>query len=303
MSHLVVRKEKHRYRVLGIGINFECGHGEATRLYFVTRLWTPILCTFCASSFHHSVVFQIRTTSVDVTSLVKIKIYLPSSHNDDKRLLFPNHPPEIPAGFRQRTLRADKRVLLLVTVDEISIYIVGSGVSVYLRQAHSAVIVTQDIRVPIFRLVWSQPRKTDDPVTEIIRRKETELKVRRWYVLCVIKGTFRRSLLDFSVLCYETCSTPRMNIFDELFHGDGLKSKVAVEAVVIAEAWTSWGRRLNRWRRLIGSNPDIAVRDLDVPDVRDTIFHFTLIDYRTSWATNRSCVGTLISRLTFRRGR
>lgn len=122
-------------------------------------------------------------------------------------------------------------------------------------------------------------------------------------ILGVIEGSFGWSFPDLRVLGYESCASSRMNLFDELLHGNSLETEVPVETVVVAKPWTSWGRRLNwRWC-LIGSHPDITIRNLDIPDIRDTIFHFVLIDYRTSWATDCSSIGILMNRMIFRRGR
>lgn len=161
-SYLVVREEKHGYRVIRIRINLECGHRETARLHLVARFWAPVLCAFRATSLHHSdrnYKLEIIAKLFRQHAIANEPIDIPGSHNDDEGLLFPYHPPEIPACFWQRTLGTDERVLLFVTVNEIRIYVIRRGISVYLRQTHSTVIVTKHVRVPILRLVRSQSEK------------------------------------------------------------------------------------------------------------------------------------------------
>lgn len=93
-----------------------------------------------------------------------------------------------------------------------------------------------------------------------------------------------------------------MDLLDQLFHSNGLKAKIPVEAVVVAETRASRGRGLYRGWCLVGSDPCITIRNLDITDIRDTIFHFILIDYRTSRATNCCSIGILMNRMIFRCG-
>lgn len=129
---------------------------------------------------------------------------------------------------------ADKRILLLVTVDEISIYVIRRSVSVYLRQAHSTVIVAKHIRVSIFRLIRSQSEKYIRFKRRIYIYIYFFNKI-LYYILGIIEGTLGRPLPNFRVFCYEPSAPPRVYLFDELFHGNGLKAKIPVKAVVVTE--------------------------------------------------------------------
>lgn len=84
---------------------------------------------------------------------------LPRGHNDNEGLLFPYHSPEVSTRFWQRPLRTDKSVFLLITIDEIGVYVIRGCVTVYLRQAYPRVVVTEDVGVTIFRLVRSKSIK------------------------------------------------------------------------------------------------------------------------------------------------
>lgn len=72
-------------------------------------------------------------------------------HNDDGALLFPNHPPKVPIGLGQWALGRDESVLLLIAVDIVSVYVVGTRiVGIFNSQDDSAVIIAENVRVTIF---------------------------------------------------------------------------------------------------------------------------------------------------------
>ncbi len=64
-------------------------------------------------------------------------------HDDDDALLLPHHAPKVAERPRQRTLRRDEGILLLVPVDVVGVDVVGAGILAGLdRQYHSTVVVT-----------------------------------------------------------------------------------------------------------------------------------------------------------------
>jgi len=73
----------------------------------------------------------------------------PRRHHDHQDLLLPDHAPEVARRLRQRALRRDERVLLLVAVHEVGVDVVAARVAVYLRQQNSTVVEAQHVCVPV----------------------------------------------------------------------------------------------------------------------------------------------------------
>ena len=87
-------------------------------------------------------------------------LFQSSQHDDCRRTLFPNHPPEIRKGLWQGTLGGDVGVGLSVPVTVVAVDIIWPSNSICRLKHHPWVVVGNHVGIPVLRLVHLYDKST-----------------------------------------------------------------------------------------------------------------------------------------------